>query len=334
MRMSDPYLGQQDPIFPFLIQHRRKLLSATLLVFIGAFVFLQFIRLNRFEASIHCYITGDKYTRPDLILQDGHRRDVMQLVTGTEIFNLLNYAVSDEVLNHVVDSFDLVNHYEIDVDDPEDARFFALDLLLDNYVVEHTDEHVVVFSFMDHDKDLAMAVVRTIFEKAQRLNRGFYLELLDSKQKVCTDQLAYYEGQKELWADSLQQFHTTLGTDFRAVQGVFSFQQNKPLNSREREIVKVMNKTGYVLNQIAVFDERLAFYENHSYQNRIAREMILQHEPEKLREVLRGHIRYKLFNSLLWALVWAANTMLFGSFFLIILFLYGEYIRAILGFKP
>ncbi|MGD1847969.1 MAG: hypothetical protein ACFB10_21460 [Salibacteraceae bacterium] len=330
--MSPNGTEYSEPIFPFLAKHRKKLFWGTLLIWVMAFVFLQFLRVNRYEASIHCYVTGNKVTRPELLLKEDHRQDVVKLITSTEINNLLNFAVSDTVLHPIIDEYDLVGHYQIREADPIEARLFALDLLFRSYTVERTDENVVIFSLVDKDKDLAMKVLRDIFKRTQALNRAYYLGQIDRKQKVCTDQLEYYYQQKRIWEDSLRGLNFIMGNDFRALKNVFGFERNQPLNDREREIVKAMNQSEYALLQIDVFNKRIEYFENRSYQNRISRELILENKPVRLREFLGGHLRYRLFNSLLWSLVWAANALFAGAILLVFLFLYGDYLKAL--FRP
>ncbi len=138
--------------------------------------------------------------------------------TKDDVDRLISIAQSGELMQFLIDSFNLYEHYEIDRNDPL-APYYVVETLSDHYKVKKTKEGALEISVEDTDKELAAQMANAAREKinaiALRLIKNSQSQLL----RTYRQSIAEKEATLQLLADSLQQLRQQFGIFSTRSQG-------------------------------------------------------------------------------------------------------------------
>ncbi|MCB0737799.1 MAG: hypothetical protein KDC92_09825 [Bacteroidetes bacterium] len=113
-----------DPGFLILVKHvirwRKPILIITALAAISAVVFsMPYFMPPKFKSTITFYPTSTNSISKDLLAQDfGQKNDVLAVGEDEEAEQLLQILESDAITNQIIKKYNLMEHYDIDLDDP------------------------------------------------------------------------------------------------------------------------------------------------------------------------------------------------------------------------
>ncbi len=144
--------------------------------------------------------------------------DIEYYGTKEDVDRLLSIARSGELVQFLVDSFDLYAHYEIDADDPL-APYYVAETLSDLYKVKKTKEGAVEISVEDTDRELAARMANAarahVNAIALRLIKNSQRQLMETYRQS----IAEKEAMLQLLADSLRGLREQYGIFSTRSQG-------------------------------------------------------------------------------------------------------------------
>ncbi|MBK8347500.1 MAG: hypothetical protein IPL08_07680 [Saprospiraceae bacterium] len=151
---------------------------------------------NYYKAETTFYAASPDLARPIPI--GGDEKDVRIYGDDKDLDRLFTIASSHEVLFHLIDSFDLYKHYDIDKSDKK-AKFKVREELLENYQTIKTKYGALLLISEDKDPVMAAAIANAAREKIQRIAQKI---VKDSQKKLIDN---YYSNifNKQIQSDSL-----------------------------------------------------------------------------------------------------------------------------------
>lgn len=176
--MSDQY---SLVIFINQIYKWRKQLIKTA---VGIFLLSAAISLiipNYYQADTIFYAASPDLAKPIPI--GNEEKDVRIYGDDKDLDRLFTIAISQELLMHLVDSFDLYSHYEIDKSNPK-AKFKVRKELLDNYKTIKTKYGALHLIILDKKPEFAASLANAARDKisaiAQKLVKESQLNLIQN----------------------------------------------------------------------------------------------------------------------------------------------------------
>jgi capsular polysaccharide biosynthesis protein len=177
-----------------------------------------------------------------------------------DVNRTLTIARSAPVMDYIIDSFKLVEHYKID----RSGKYWktkVMKKLEKNFKVIKTEQEAVEISLYDTDPKIASAVVNAIVEKVDELNKQQINEsktnlynliagqILEQQQKVedFVDTLSFLSSKYNIRVSSGADGSVIVnGTDFKAVQ------QYKALLDKQENALKELNNRSNIKEQMAI----------------------------------------------------------------------------------
>lgn len=149
---------------------------------------------NYYEASTQFYAASPDLANPNPL---GNTDNSNKRIYGNDndIDRLISIAKSNVVSNHLIDSFDLFNHYEIDPSKPK-AKYKLLLKLNKFFEITKTKYDAIKLSFEDKDPEVATAMAnatRDMVDKlaAKMIKNSQSKLLVNYKQNVASKQVEY-----------------------------------------------------------------------------------------------------------------------------------------------
>ncbi|MFN8286609.1 MAG: hypothetical protein U0V74_07655 [Chitinophagales bacterium] len=169
----------------------------------------------------------------------------------TDVNRALTIANSAPVIDYIIDSFKLVDHYKIDRD-KKYWKTIVTKKFEKNYKAIKTDKEAVEVSIYDTDPKVAAAIINAIVEKTDELNKKHVNESKEKLYVLMSDQIVAQQAKVTAFDDTLialaskYNIKTSVGADgasivqgndFRAVQDYQTIMEQrkntvKELNNR------------------------------------------------------------------------------------------------------
>lgn len=143
-------------------------------IFVGlsavAAVIVSLVLPNYYESSSIFYPTNPSITdRQNLFGKESSGDNQGFFGTKNDAQRMMSLAQSASVVGYVIEKFNLIEHYDIEPDDPK--RYFKVKREFDsNYSVVKTELGGVMISFTDTDNQLASDLVNTVVSKINEQN--------------------------------------------------------------------------------------------------------------------------------------------------------------------
>lgn len=155
-------------IFQFLRRKRNVLLITSLLAFISSIIFSLLIE-DKFESSVILFpSTTTSVSRALLNNENYKEKDFLEFGEEEEAEQLIQLLNSDQIRNHIIEKFDLMNHYDIN---PE-AEYRQTELYNEynaNIDFYRTKFMSVKIEVLDTDKDYAADIANEISIKVEEV---------------------------------------------------------------------------------------------------------------------------------------------------------------------
>lgn len=119
-----------------------------------------------------------------------------------DIDRLLTIAGSNELVDFLVDSFQLFEHYDIKPDHPK-ARYMVRLAFRDLYEVNKTKRDAIELSVEDKDRELAMRIANTAREKIDEFARALIKNNLEKTIRTYRKSITSQQSQIDLLSDTL-----------------------------------------------------------------------------------------------------------------------------------
>jgi tyrosine-protein kinase Etk/Wzc len=148
-----------------LLKWKKELLRAILLIVllsIGASLLLP----NYYQAETTFYAASPDLARPIPI--GGDEKDVRIYGDDKDLDRLFTISLSHDLLFHLIDSFDLYTHYDIDRSSKK-AKFKVREELMENYKTIKTKYGALHMMVEDKDPEKAAAIANAAREKVEQI---------------------------------------------------------------------------------------------------------------------------------------------------------------------
>lgn len=197
------YMEQKDNLLDIirtLFRWKKQIITVCALTGIGAIAISLFLP-NYYKGKTVFLAVSPDQAKPDALFGDGQTRTAYY-GNENDIDRLLTIAQSGMLLNFLVDTFQLYQHYKINPDQPK-AEFKVRDKFARLYEVEKTKRDAIELSVEDKDRTMAAAMANTarrkIGEMARQLIREGQLRTINSYQSNIESK----EAQLKALSDSL-----------------------------------------------------------------------------------------------------------------------------------
>lgn len=189
MEQKDHLLGVVQTLWKW----RKPILIVTLSAAIGTAVISLFMP-NYFKATTIFLAASPDMAKPELLFGQGNLRR-NEYGDANDIDRLLTIAESSELVDFLVDSFKLYDHYKIDKENPR-APFKVQEKFFSLYKIEKTKRDAIELSVEDKDRALAPRIANAAREKidalAQQLikqNQILSIETFNQEIKIKEQQI-------------------------------------------------------------------------------------------------------------------------------------------------
>ncbi|MEQ8705565.1 MAG: Wzz/FepE/Etk N-terminal domain-containing protein [Phaeodactylibacter sp.] len=166
-----------------LFRWKKQIITVCLITGIGAVAISLFLP-NYYKGTTVFLAVSPDQAKPDALFGDGQTKTAYY-GNENDIDRILTIAQSGMLINFLVDTFQLYEHYEINPDQPK-AQFKVRDKFLGMYEVEKTKRDAIELSVEDKDRELAAVISNTarrrISEMARQLIRDGQQRTIQSYQ--------------------------------------------------------------------------------------------------------------------------------------------------------
>ncbi|MCB9302017.1 MAG: hypothetical protein H6566_15325 [Lewinellaceae bacterium] len=183
-----------------LFKWKKPILYVCALAVLGA-VIISLTLSNYYKATTVFLAVSPDQAKPESLYGKGQLR-TEYYGNENDIDRLLTIAASAELVNFMIDSFNLYEHYDINPNNKR-AAFKVRDKFLGLYEVTKTKRDAIELSVEDKDKELAARMTKAAREKVDELARRLMQEGLEKTIKSYEENIKAKETQLSALSDSL-----------------------------------------------------------------------------------------------------------------------------------
>lgn len=204
MEKRDSLLGVLQTLFKW----KRKIITVCVVAVVGAIV-ISLLLPNYYEAKTTFLAVSPDQAKPEVLYGKGQLK-TEYYGNENDIDRLLTVAESNELIDFLIDSFQLYEHYDINPEVSK-ADFKVRQRLLNLYEVTKTKRDAIELSIEDTDRELSAQMVNAARQKIDDITRQL---LLLGQQKVISsyqDNITNKEQQLQSLSDSLSALRERYG---------------------------------------------------------------------------------------------------------------------------
>ncbi|MDQ3016525.1 MAG: hypothetical protein M3R25_07395 [Bacteroidota bacterium] len=244
------------PILGTLYPWRRRIIRFTAAVFILSVLFSLLMK-NYYQGKTVFYAASQDLFKPEKIFGNSSQ-DMFYYGSGEDIDRILTVGNSHEIIDYLIDSFDLWSVYKIK-EGTSIARFKMRKAFRENYNILLTKQDALELTVEDHDPDRASNLanaarnlidirVKSIIQNSQTALSSSYQRAIETKEKIVQntlDSLTLYrnrtgiydpEGQSEYLAARLTDITNTVERERATLE---SFKAGK-LSPKLRDTIPIL----------------------------------------------------------------------------------------------
>src|SRR5687768_15634727 len=244
------------PMMSTLYSWRRRILFITLAAFVLSVVFSLFMK-NYYQGKTIFYAASQDLFKPEKIFGAG-TQEMYYYGSGEDIDRILTVGNSHEVLDFLIDSFDLWSVYKIKPE-AKQARFKMRKALKENFDIVLTKQDALELTVEDTDPERAARMtnaardkidflVKSIIKNSQRSIVSSYLKSITKKEGLMQstlDSLIYYRqktgifdpsGQTELLATRATEVSNSIEREKAALESL----QKGNLSNKLRDSLQII----------------------------------------------------------------------------------------------
>ena len=178
-----------------LFRYKKHLIYTVGLVGIGAAIIVMLLPVY-YQSTTKFYPASPDLAMPENIF--GRSQSKMNYYgTDEDADRILSIAEAGELAKFLIDSFNLYEVYDIDMDDPR-ASYYVMEEFSDYYNVKQTKENAIEISMEDEDPERAAAIVNAAYQKINEIGQRLVKE--SQKQTMNTINQGFLERGKKLAA--------------------------------------------------------------------------------------------------------------------------------------
>jgi len=232
-----------------LFRYKKHLTYTVGLVAIGAVIITLLLPVY-YESMTKFYPASPDLAMPENIF--GRSQSKMNYYgTDEDADRILSIAEAGELASFLIDSFNLYEVYDIDLDDPK-AQYYVNEEFSDYYNVKQTKENAIEISMEDQDPKRAADIVNAAYHKINEIGQRLVKE--SQKQTMNTINQGFFERKIKLdtLGNKLQQMRTQYGIYNIETQGE-----------------EMANKIADIASELTSDSVRLSIYQKQSRRDSI-----------------------------------------------------------------
>lgn len=242
-----------------LFRWKKVIITACLIAAIGSAIIVLLVPVY-YQASTVFFATSPDQATPELLFGDG---SIAPELYGNEsdIDRLLTISESNQLIDYLVDTFRLYEHYDIDADGPKSA-FYIRRHFLGLYEVEKTKRDAIQLSIEDQDPEFAARMTRTAREKINQMGQS--LIKATQRQAIATfnGNISAKENQLMVLSDTLRALRKRYGIYNLEAQSeslpALADQTETRLNSTRARLAAFQERKTRFRDSIGVYEVKVA----------------------------------------------------------------------------
>jgi tyrosine-protein kinase Etk/Wzc len=204
MKQEDSLLGVLKTIFKW----KKQILWVCVIAGVGS-ILISLLMSNYYEAKTTFIAVSPDQAKPESLYGTGQLK-TEYYGNENDIDRLLTIAESNELINFIIDSFHLYEHYDINPDRPK-AAFKVREEFLSLYEVKKTKRDAIQLSVEDKDKTLAAAMANAARNRIGEQARALILSGQNKTINSYQENINNKSRQLEVLSDSLVQIRKRYG---------------------------------------------------------------------------------------------------------------------------
>ena len=296
---------EQDPMLiplgKLLWQKKRLIILLTVLAGAGSVV-ISLLLPNYYKASTTFYVASTDVTQPYKLFGAS---EISYFGKPEDIDRVLTFANSYQLVDQLIDTFQLFDHYEINPDQPK-ARFKVRKTFLKHYEVLKNKFNAIELSFEDKDREFAAQVANVARDLIDGLSRRMTEENLEQQAQIVRNTISEKNSELVLLNDSLAKLREEFGIYNTLSQSealTSELTTASSLLAKENARVKIMEKSqGIKKDSLSLAKALVAGYQAQvqelnaqisRFNNGVSRTMAMDDYVEKVQNQL-GYDRIRL----------------------------------------
>ena len=196
MKNKDSLIGVLETLFRW----KKQIFITCLIAGIGA-IAISLTLSNYYKASTTFLAVSPDQSTPQSLYGTGQLK-TEYYGNKNDIDRLLTIAQSSELLNYLIDTFNLYEHYEINPDRPK-AGFKVRQKFLGLYEVTKTKRDAIELSVEDKDRELAAAIANAARNKIDQIAKNLIISGQNKTIKSYQENILSKEQQLKILSDTL-----------------------------------------------------------------------------------------------------------------------------------
>jgi tyrosine-protein kinase Etk/Wzc len=242
-----------------LFRWKKVILTACLLAGIGSAIIVLLLPVY-YQASTVFFATSPDQATPELLFGDGSTPPELY-GNENDIDRLLTISESNELIDYLVDTFRLYEHYDIDQESPK-GKFYVRRHFLGLYDITKTKRDAIQLSIEDQDPELAATMARTAREKINHLGQSLIKSTQRRAITTFVNNITAKEQQLGVLSDTLQSLRKQYGiynteAQSESLTSLASTTENQ-LNSTRARLGAFRERGGRFRDSIGVYEVKAA----------------------------------------------------------------------------
>ncbi len=183
---------------------RLKLIIAVCAVAAAISVVAALLLPNIYQSSVTFIVMNPHMMDRESLFRGSGGSDPVYLFGGKyEMERFISLSQSRELEDYVINKYDLINHYEIEPDDPE-KDYWVRETLRDNMKITKTKSNMLIAQVLDEDPQLAANMANDIVAKLDEMHKKLITEKKIGMTKLYNEKVSERKDQLQGLLDSLQ----------------------------------------------------------------------------------------------------------------------------------
>lgn len=276
-----------------LFRWKKVIIAACLAAGIGSAIIVLLVP-EYYQSSTVFFATSPDQATPELLFGDG---SIAPQLYGNEndIDRMLTISESNDLIDFLVDTFDLYTHYDINPDNPK-GQYYVRKHFLGLYEIEKTKRDAIQLSVEDQDPEMAQALAQTARNKIDALTQELIKNGQERAIATFVNNIASKEELIGVLSDTLKNLRQRYGifnteAQSEGLTALAAATETKLISTRAKLGV-FQERGGRYRDSIAVYEVRVAGLE----EEKLQLDNKLQQFNEGLAQVLLNTRQYQEAN--------------------------------------
>lgn len=250
-----------------LFRWKKVIIAACLAAGIGSAIIVLLLP-EYYQSTTVFFATSPDQATPELLFGDG---SIAPELYGNEndIDRMLTISESNDLIDFLVDTFDLYTHYDINRDNPK-GQYYVRKHFLGLYEIEKTKRDAIQLTIEDQDPEMAMVLAKTARNKIDQLTQELIKDGQERAIGTFVNNIAAKEELIGVLSDTLQSLRQRYGifnteAQSEGLTALAAGTETKLISTRAKLAV-FQERGGRFRDSVAVYEVRVAGLEEEMTQ--------------------------------------------------------------------